>query len=491
MEDFVPSADCIDAMEARPKQYTRLEQTIVEANLQGGIVDMPAGELRFAAGVSRRENSAIFEPDPLIDAQSTIDTLVGLFPMNETRGETDVSEIYGELLIPVLERLNLELGYRHSDYATTGGLDTHKALFDWAATDSLRVRGGRQIANRAPNIAEQFTGPSQNVVPFAGSDPCSSDTGNVWGNNPANPDRAQVQALCSAIIGNPSSDWDQNPDTFVGPFGFFPLEVEVVLGNDTVGSEEAETYTFGAVFEQGSWSLSVDYYSIDVKGAIAPPSAFDTYAQCFNANGITNPTYSIDDPGGFCRNIVRDAVTGWRQQVDALYTNLGSIETNGVDVQANWRGEIGARAIYVNFLTTMINSYKVQTAPGGDFTEYAGTLGAGGQYDYRTYTTFGVNLSDLNLGVRWIHLPEVENAQFAQDPMTTVLPTKSYNRFDLFGNWSIGDNMELRFGVDNLFDADPEIVGADPGVNNSLGATNQGFYDILGRRYYAGMSFNF
>ena len=156
--DFTPSADCIDAMDARMKQFTRLEQTIVEANLQGGIVDMRAGELRFAAGVSSRENTALFEPDPLVDAQSTRDNPIGLFPQNETEGETDVSEIYGELLIPVFDRLDLELGYRYSDYDLEGGIDTYKALFDWAATDSFRLRGGRQIANRAPNVAERFTG---------------------------------------------------------------------------------------------------------------------------------------------------------------------------------------------------------------------------------------------------------------------------------------------------------------------------------------------
>jgi hypothetical protein len=42
-----------------------------------------------------------------------------------------------------------------------------------------------------------------------------------------------------------------------------------------------------------------------------------------------------------------------------------------------------------------------------------------------------------------------------------------------------------------LFDTDPEIVGYDPGVTNALGSTNQGFYDILGRRYYAGLKFSF
>ncbi len=115
-----------------------------------------------------RENTALFEPDPLVDAQSTRDNPIGLFPQNETEGETDVSEIYGELLIPVFDRLDLELGYRYSDYDHEGGIDTYKALFDWAATDSFRVRGGRQIANRAPNVAERFTGPSQNVVRVSG-----------------------------------------------------------------------------------------------------------------------------------------------------------------------------------------------------------------------------------------------------------------------------------------------------------------------------------
>jgi iron complex outermembrane receptor protein len=491
LEDFPISADCVDAMEVRLKQYTKLEQRITEANVQGRIADMPAGELRFAAGASHRWNSALFEPDPLADAQATADSVVGLFPMNETEGEDSVSEIYGELLIPVVERLDLELGYRYSDYERIGGIDTYKALFDWAATDSFRLRGGRQVANRAPNIAEQFTGPSRNVVPFAGSDPCASDTANVWGNHPDNPDRDKVQALCSAIIGNPASDWNQDPDHFVGPFGFFQLEVEEVVGNPDVRSEEAETYTLGAVFQHDAWSLSVDYYTIEIQGAIEPPSAFVAYSQCFNANGSSNPTYSIDDPGGFCRNIVRDPVTGWRSQVSALYTNLGALKTDGVDTQFNWRGEIGGNSISLNTIVSAVNSYKIQPAPGGDFIEYAGTLGAGGQFDYRMYTTLNYDLERVNLGLRWIHLPEVKSSAYPENPATNVLPTNAYDRFDLFGGWQIRDKIALRFGIDNLFDTDPEIVGAEPGVDNALGSTNAGYYDVLGRRYYAGLKFSF
>ena len=35
------------------------------------------------------------------------------------------------------------------------------------------------------------------------------------------------------------------------------------------------------------------------------------------------------------------------------------------------------------------------------------------------------------------------------------------------------------------------VVGVDPGVNNSRGSTNAGYYDILGRRYYVGVRLDF
>jgi len=45
------------------------------------------------------------------------------------------------------------------------------------------------------------------------------------------------------------------------------------------------------------------------------------------------------------------------------------------------------------------------------------------------------------------------------------------------------ENMELRFRVNNVLDSDPSIVGYEPGENNALGATNPGYYDVIGRRY--------
>ena len=46
------------------RNRTETKQDVVELNLQGGIAQLPAGELRFAAGVGYRRNTFAFTPDP-------------------------------------------------------------------------------------------------------------------------------------------------------------------------------------------------------------------------------------------------------------------------------------------------------------------------------------------------------------------------------------------------------------------------------------------
>lgn len=489
-DDFTPSQDCIDAIVARMKNTTALEQTIAEFNMQGALADMRFGELRFALGTSYRENTALFEPDLLNDAESIIENPVGLFAANNAGGSTDVAEIYGELLVPIASSLDLELGYRYSDYDTAGGVDTYRVMFDWRATGSVRIRGGRQHATRAPNVGELFTGPTLAVVSFPGSDPCTNVTTNPWGNVATNPNRAQVQGLCSALIGNPASPFDANPDGFTGIFGFFPSEIENRRGSPDVASEEAETWTLGVVWLKEQWSVSADVYTIEIADAIAPLSSYTAYQKCFNADGISNPTYSIDDPGEFCRLIVRSAATGDRFQVISPYRNLGGIETSGLDVQLNWAGS-GDRT-RVNVALTYLDEFQTQATPDAPFLDAAGTLDQGGQYRWRALTTVARSLGDsVNIGLIWRHLPDVKDVSAARNPATTVDDVKSYDVFDLFGGWQISETLAMRFGVDNVFDADPRIVGADPPNTNASGQTFPGYYDTLGRRYFAGLKVSF
>jgi outer membrane receptor protein involved in Fe transport len=83
------------------------------------------------------------------------------------------------------------------------------------------------------------------------------------------------------------------------------------------------------------------------------------------------------------------------------------------------------------------------------------------------------------------------NASAALTPTTTVDPTGGYDIFDFNGSLSISNRTQLRFGIDNLLDTEPEIVGADPPNTNSSGNTYPGYYDTLGRTYYLGLKLSF
>ena len=497
---------CLESVDMRGRASSKLKQDVYEFNVQGGITEMRHGELRFAAGAAYRDN--YFEFQPLNDDVNSNDHPIGIFVSNNTAGDMTVKEVYGELLVPVAERLSLEFGYRYSEFNTAAGdVDTWKALFDYAATDSIRLRGGFQAATRAPNVAEMFQGPTMLTVQFAPSDPCSYTTRAPWGNVPGNPNRLQVQQLCIDLIGNPNTPFGGTPGTdaannFARPGNpFFPLENVYEQGNENVTAESADTWTFGVVFSNferfSGLSASVDLYSIEVTDWISPLNPVFVYQQCFNADGQSNPTYSIDDPGGYCRLINRHPITGERNIVDSPYVNQGTLKTSGVDLQVNWIRDLSEGSLFINSMVTYLNEFKLQDAPGERFIDWKGSLGQGGQFDYRMNTTIGYRFGGGNASVNltWIHLPSVRHENKARDPSLTVLDTESYDRFNLFADYQVNDRISLRAGIDNLFDEDPPIVGSDPfhptNPNRNAFSTNPQFYDILGRSAYVGLTMAF
>lgn len=514
------SEDCYDAIHVTMKNTTDLLQNIAEANFQGSVFELPAGELRAAVGASYRENEMTFSPATSNEINSFVDNVIGLFAASATEGYTSVKEVYGELLVPVVsdlpfvQQFDLELGYRYSDYNTAGGVDTYKALGDWQVNDFLRFRGGYQVASRAPNIAELFQPQTVSVVTFAPADPCNVTTLAPWGNVPSNPDRAQVQALCSAIInrneppGTADSDFDLNPDNYTqGNRGFFPVERALQMGNPDLEPEKAETWTIGAVFRSpfdspylSNLSLSVDWYSIEVSDAIRPLDAVTVYAQCFNADGESNPTYSANDPGGFCAMIDRYADTGGRAQVETPFYNLGLISTSGIDAQVNWSVELGDTAlpgsgsIFASINLNWLDYYRTQDLPDAPLIDSKGTLDQGGQFAYRLSADFGYANGPATVGVRWRHLPSIEHEDFAANPDTTYMGAGDYNIFDLYARYDVTEWLSMRAGIDNLFDRQPEVVGRNTDPNSyllALGQTNAGFYDPIGRRFFMGATADF
>jgi outer membrane receptor protein involved in Fe transport len=515
------SQDCLDAIIVELQHQSDMEQNFYEANVQGKLVSMPAGEARFSAGVHSRDNSYEYIFDTLNTQSSFLDLGLGTFPANNTRGATSVDEIYGELLLPLasgkkaVEHLNLELGYRYSDYEFQGGIDTYKVLVDWGIGDTVRFRGGRQLATRAPNIAEMFQAQSQTWSAIPLGDPCGLNTIAAYGVNPVtNPaNAANARALCTAIMGASGASIFYDPAT-VQPAGNFGLWFVNATGNPNVAPEEAETWTAGFVWQpetgkalRDGFSGTIDFYDIRIHDMIAVEPGPAVYEQCLSA--ASNPTFSASNAA--CQRIIRNPANGMATASNVSYINAGDAQISGVDLSANWQVELSDMGIDrvpgrfgVSVLLSDLIRLKTQATATSPSVNWTGSLGPdpgtslnNGAYDYRLFTTVNYGFNDWNFSLRWRHLPKADSAIDAttDQPVTILGAESDYNVFDFSASWDVNEKTTLRMGMDNVFDEEPVITGArtalDPNPTSGQGTTEAGFYDILGRQFYVGVTAQF
>jgi iron complex outermembrane recepter protein len=508
------SQDCADWVVLRMNSITSLTQDVIEASVTGDLAELWAGELRFALGVSTREENFGFDPDSGYNANQNYPNVVQniILPVS-VDGTTEVNEIFAELAIPLVQdkklvqSFELSPGYRYSDYNTVGGIDTYKLTADWVVNDRVRVRGGHQFANRAPNVTELFT-PLGGSQLGGGNDSCAYYPVQTpsWGNRPENPNRVNLQTLCQELMvrdGAPPTLYEPGQasantyayNVFGGTF-FFPLSIGVTEGNPALDSESAGTTTAGVVISPfDRVTISIDWFEIKLKNAIGIPAHDTVYQQCLDAaynpllgsapGSVSGAQLAAGNP--FCDLIQREYVGGAPltagnygadRRYNARYINQGGLTTEGIDLQADW----GVGNFNVNFLASFLENYSESPFPGAAFIDYTGTA-FNSSFDYRLFSTVNYTNDAFSIGLRWQHLPELD---VAPGTAANTFGIDAHDQLDIFGSWRFTDRIMMRGGIDNLTNEDPEIVGRTT-VNNNLGSTNSN-YDQFGRRVFLGLS---
>ncbi|MBB5987628.1 TonB-dependent receptor plug domain-containing protein [Sphingobium lignivorans] len=530
MDPALISQDCIDAIKADIKTKAVMQQTVWEANFQGGLFNLPAGQVRAAVGATYRHNDYKFQNDTLTTQGTSFqEQALGLYPSGNSQGRIVAKEIYGELLIPLLSdlplirKLDLEVGARSSDYNTTGNSFTWKIQGDWQVTEWLRFRGGYNKAERAPNIAELYLAPEQTFAIAEGGDVCSLNSGLGWSANPArNSNWANVVGLCGQIMeasGDATADqqyWGVDYRTLAAAGSEAAARALVTMpqaagqafvfptlaGNNSLRPEKADTWTAGMVIQSPFESamlrrlrLTVDYYNIKVTDAIGAQTVDIAQRQCFDS--AFNGSYDPSSP--FCLGIDRNQ-TGALGNVVRTFFNNGRFQTSGIDAQLDWAFDLGPGTVNFNSIFNYLIEMKSAELDVLPLTEFAGTLGGtqnglnGGMFRWKLLTTLGYTYGPVYLGLQWRHLPSVKSATAAQVPNTSVAGAPAYDLFNLQGSFAITRDATLRFGVDNLFDKAPPMINVDtaavpPTLAN--GAYDSNNYDVIGRRFYIGAKFRF
>lgn len=472
---------CYNYIVASPLQRTSLTRDVVEANLEGHAFNLPAGEVRFNVGASYRADSYTFRPDSDIANGTT----VGVPAAGASSGSTNVYELYGELLVPIVKDLpfakdvHVDAAYRFSDYNLAGIAHTYKADLNWLVIDGVRLRGGYQRAERAPNVGELFIAPSTGSAAIGelasgGGDPCAYNSTARAGAN-----AASIKTLCTAL-GVPAS----LIDTFTNAQNDLP---STSTGNTALKPETADTITIGTVltspFENEALShaqLTVDYYNIAIKDAIGSISGQTALNKCFNLDG-SNPSYSASNT--YCSLFTRNASTGVMTAVQLPTLNLGAYRTSGIDVEASWQSGLGALGLSDDYGTVGFSSnlnyllgYKIQAVSNGSWADYANASGYVPRLKAVSTLSYGVD--DYGVGLRWRHISHAKASAKVSNPASTTPDTGAFDVFDFYADWKVNDQLKFSGGLINLFDRDPPVVG---GV---AGSTDANTYDTLGRTFY-------
>ena len=239
------SAQCREYIEAETHDYTQLSQTIFEASLTGSLFSMPAGDLRFALTLDKRDNDFEFDPDPSRENGDIIGTLQ-TFP----GGRLHVGQ-GGGAGIPRAAVARQDIGAKPGTQPGRAMLRTTKFPAASRRTRPMacgsRSRASRSAADiehaiRAPNIGELYN--QIGVQAQIGSPPGQGDPCDTRSTARTGASGAAVRDLCVATgVPAPIVDSYQYTTVAIGAIN---------SGNTDLTPEEADTMTFGVGLQQRS-----------------------------------------------------------------------------------------------------------------------------------------------------------------------------------------------------------------------------------------------
>jgi outer membrane receptor protein involved in Fe transport len=406
---------------------TRTKLTAAGVTLRGEPFSIWAGPVSVAlGGEARKESFATIYLDPIQAAR-----LLGTFNASGLDGSFSVKEVFGEAVVPLLNmdgvaKLDANGAIRYSDYSNSGGITSWKYGATLGLFNQILLRGVYSRDIRSPAINELFT----------------------------------VRTTSTVQVIDP---FRRNEAVTIRAFGG---------GNPNLVPETSHTLALGGSYAP-TWapgfSVSLDYYRIEIEKVIATIAPQNAILSCFAGNSAA------------CGTLTRDA-SGTLIEQSGTFQNLARYRTEGFDFELLYRFPLERIAadlpgnLRLRALTTYVS--RLQINDGFSIDDRVGSLGNVGFGTPRWKATvsalYQVGDYGFDVRARYIHkgvnnkLQNIVNGQFA---------SRIY--VDIGAQAKFGD-AQLFAGVNNLFDRDPPFV-----------ALRTPTYDVVGRYYNAGIRYAF
>lgn len=412
-------------------------QQAFAANLRGEPFSTWAGPVSASTGIEWREEEEVLTADAIGGSNGFL-SAGNAVPWS---GKFDVLEGYVEAIIPLARdaafaRLfDLNAAVRYAEYSTAGGQTAWKIGAVWEPADWLRLRTTRSRDIRAPALNELFS-PGSNV---------------------------------------------RNVVTVLGRSASIPQNTS--LGNPNVEPEFADTTTLGFVIQPGGalqgLRLSLDYYNIEIDGAITNLSTANIATLCTQGNQSFCDYFTFDDAGN-------------PTSLTAPAMNIGSYTSSGYDLVIDYQFDFGPGTMQTSFSGTYVTDSIVDTGTGS----VVNRAGENGWANFGGLPTFRGNLSqtfrtdDYSVTLQAIYISSGKlDVLYNTAPNLTInnntIPARTY--LNLYGSYNLTESVRLFGAVNNLLDQDPP-ASPYPILNQPV---NGNYYDKVGRAFQLGVHLRF
>jgi iron complex outermembrane receptor protein len=367
----------------------------------------------------------------------------GFDPNTNNQGKRSVWAAYGELNMPVTKQLETTASLRYDHYPDFSSTNP-KLSAKYTPSDKWAMRGSVATGFRAPSLYELNSAQTFTNTPNNWNDPVRCPGGTpIPGVSPAANCNTQFIALAG--------------------------------GNPKLQPEKSNSATFGFVLQPAKeFDATIDFWWVRLKntiGALSDATVFGNPA-AFPSNFVRAPDGSLAVSGLQCNTVANPGPQcGY---VALLNDNLGGINTNGVDLAANYHLVTAYGKWTFQGQETYVSKYQYQTEKNGPWSNGVGLYAAtpaitGGGPIFRNQWTLAAqwSMGPWTAGL----VNHYKSGYLDQDVgQTPILNVGSYSTWDLYGTWSPNKSVSITAGVKNLFDTKPPTtvqsatfqVGYDP-----------------------------
>lgn len=434
--------EVLDQVRITTEREGETELGLVDGRLTGLLAELPAGPLFLATGVEARHEAYHDTRDPF----SLNDDVIALSETSGTDGDRDVGSGYVELSIPLLadrplaHGLAVTLAGRYEDYSDFGDTVKPKIGVTWSPASWILARAAYTEGFAAPNLAQLFTG--EIVRRNEGTE---------------DPYRADV-------TGTPADLGDVSRQVIRG-------------GNPNLQPEESETLTAGLAFQpsasQGLF-VSLDYWQIEQSDRIATFGQEEQLAldfllrstgQGFNEDVVrADPT--PEEIAAFERynqahpNAPREPA-GEILFVRDTFRNFEGREASGWDLAFQYR-PTGERLGSLRF-SSELTYYEALDEQRDPDSPLLSLLLQNGNPRFRGSAGVSWEREEWGAGLFGSYMSEFEDTSAPEEIEDVPFRVDEWLTFNGYLSHRLRDDLELRLGVNNLFDEEPPLADENNG----------------------------